>query len=122
MSLMLLAPLSWAGRIWALPFFSAFRHSEQKGRRHKTLLDWARQMAGQLHRWLPERTLILVCDSSCFAALEWLGAVRPHATVITPLRLDADLYEPAFPKETRHNGTSPQEGEAHAHAEPGACR
>jgi hypothetical protein len=101
MSLMLLAPISWAGRIWALPFFTVLcpseRYAEQKGKRHKTLLDWARQMIKQLARWLPERTLVVVCDSS-FAALEWLAAVRPHATVITQLRLDAALYEPASPR------------------------
>jgi hypothetical protein len=45
MSLMLLAPVSWAGRVWALPFLTALcppeRYAQQNEQRHKTLLDWA---------------------------------------------------------------------------------
>jgi hypothetical protein len=101
LSLMLLSPISWAGRVWALPFLTALCPSErwaaQRGRRHKKLTDWARQMVFQLRRWLPERELIVVGDSA-YAALEWLNAVRPHVIAITRLRLDAALYEPAPPR------------------------
>jgi len=97
---MLLVPIPWAGRVWALPFLTALcpseRYARQSGRRHKTLLDWARQMALQLRRWLPEREIILVGDNT-YAALEWLDSVRRSATLITRLRLDAALYEPAPP-------------------------
>src|SRR6059058_5929246 len=48
LSLMLLAPVPWAGRVWALPFLTALAPSErccwECGRRHKTLTDWARQV------------------------------------------------------------------------------
>jgi hypothetical protein len=85
LSLMLLAPVPWAGRVWALPFLTALcsaeRYARENGKRHKTLLDWARQMVLQLRRWLPERTLILVGDNA-YAALEWLDSVRRHATLI----------------------------------------
>ncbi len=41
-SLMLLVPIPWAGRTWALPFLSvlapAERYDQEQGRRHKTLL------------------------------------------------------------------------------------
>ena len=101
LSLMLLAPIPWAGRVWALPLLTALcpseRYAQESGRRHKTPLDWARQMVLQLRRWLPERTLILVGDNT-YAALEWLDSVRRHATLITRLRLDAALYEPAPPR------------------------
>ena len=44
LSLMLLVPISWAGRIWALPFLTALAPSErycrERGLRHKTLTDW----------------------------------------------------------------------------------
>ena len=98
-SLMLLAPIPWAGRVWALPVLSALAPSErfcqERGRRHKTLLDWGRQMALQARRWLPERDLILVTDSG-FSALLFLDAMRRAGiTAITRLRLDAALYEPA---------------------------
>jgi hypothetical protein len=99
--LALLAPVPWASRIWALPFLTALcpseRYALQRGRRHKTPLDWARQMVLQLRRWLPEREIIVVGDNT-YAALEWLDSVRRHVTVITRLRLDAALYEPAPPR------------------------
>jgi hypothetical protein len=102
MSLMLLAPIPWVGRVWALPVLSALAPSErfcqERGRRHKTLLDWGRQMALQARRWLPERDLILVADSG-FSALLFLDAMRRGGiTAITRLRLDAALYEPAPPR------------------------
>src|SRR3712207_2378204 len=101
MSLMLLAPVPWAGRVWALPFLTALvpseRASREQGRRHKTMLDVGRQLALQAPRWLPGRDLVLVGDSS-FSALLFLDALRrARLTAITRLRLDAALYEPAPP-------------------------
>jgi hypothetical protein len=99
LSLMLLAPIPWAERTWALPFLTALAPSErycrERGRRHKKLTDWARQMALQARRWLPGREVVLVGDSS-FAALELLAALARHGLIcVTRLRLDAALYEPA---------------------------
>ena len=45
-------------------------------------------------RWLPNRRLVFVADSS-FAALELLAAVHSHVCMITRLRLDANLFQPA---------------------------
>src|SRR5919107_4555836 len=57
-SLMLLARVPFAGCIWALPFLSVLAPSERfhrrHGKRHKSLLDWGRQMVLQLRRWLPD--------------------------------------------------------------------
>ena len=43
LSLMLLVPIPWAGRVWALPFLTALapseRYSQERGRRHKALTD-----------------------------------------------------------------------------------
>ena len=108
LSLMLLAPVPWAGRVWALPFLTALapseRHCRERGRRHKRLTDWARQLASQARRWMPERELVLVADSG-FAALELLAALGRHRiTCITRLRLDAALYDPAPPRLPGTNG------------------
>jgi DDE superfamily endonuclease len=96
-SLMLLAPIPWAGRVWALPFLTVLAPSErsalESGRRHKLLTDWARQMLLQVARWLPEQQVVVVADMS-YAAIELLDAVRRHLTVITRLRLDARLFDP----------------------------
>jgi hypothetical protein len=69
-----------------------------RGRRHKKLTDWARQMTLQARRWLPRREIVLLGDSS-FAALDLLAAlVRQGLVCITRLRLDAALHEPAPPR------------------------
>jgi hypothetical protein len=106
-SLMLLVPIPWAGRVWALPFLTALapseRYAKQHGRRHKPITLWARQLVRQVHRWLPDRLLVLVADSSS-AALDLLAAVRPVATVVTRLRLDAQLFAPASPRLPHQKG------------------
>src|SRR5215210_5528615 len=105
LSLMLLTPVSWAGRVWALPFLTVLapsaRYCQERGQRHKALTAWARQVALQTHRWLPARTLVLIGDSS-FAALELLAAlVRDGLICVT--RLPA-LYEPAPPRQPGAKG------------------
>jgi hypothetical protein len=101
LSVMLLAPIAWARRVWALPVLTALapsaRYDSERGRRHKRLTDWARQLLLQIRRWLPGRSLVMVADSS-FAALDLLGSLAPHMTCITRLRLDAQLYAPAPPR------------------------
>lgn len=108
--LMLLVPVPWAGRTWALPFLTALapseRYDRQHGRRHKALTDWARQLLLAARRWRPDRPLIAVADAT-YAALEFLAACRawPNpVTVVTRLRLDAALYEPAPPRRPRQVG------------------
>jgi hypothetical protein len=104
LSLMLLAEIPWAGRVWALPFLTVLapskRYDQKRQRRHKTLPERGRQMVLQLRRWLPDRRLVLVADSG-YAALEFLGGFanrRRAITCITRLRLDAQLYAPAPPR------------------------
>jgi hypothetical protein len=62
-------------------------------------------MISQLRRWLPDRQLVVVADST-YAAIEVLAAcagLPQPVTVITRLRLDAALYDPArgTPQERR---------------------
>src|SRR6201996_2876191 len=103
LSRMLLAPIPWTKRVWALPFLTALAPSERDNqapcRRHKKLTDWGRQMVLQARRWRPaERARVLVTDSR-LAALEFLAALpRHHVTGITRLRLDAALSAPAPPR------------------------
>src|SRR6266496_858019 len=103
LSLMLLAPIPWAKRVWALPFLTVLAPSERyyqgKARQHKKLTAWARQMILQVRRWLPKHFLVVVADSS-FAVIDLLWQLRQLANpicLITRLRLDAALYEPAQP-------------------------
>jgi len=98
LSVQLLAEIPWASRVWALPFLTMLcpskRFWNKRGLRHKKLTDWARQALLQIARWLPGRKVVAVADRS-FAAIELLAAVSPHVTMITRLRLDAALYDPA---------------------------
>jgi hypothetical protein len=115
LSLMLLVPISWAGRVWALPFLTTLAPSErycrEHGRRHKKLTDWGRQLVLQARRWMPGRSLVLVADSS-FAALELLASlVQQGVTCVTRLRLDAALYTPAPPRQPRTIGRPRTKGE-----------
>lgn len=100
-SLMLLVPIPFANRVWALPFLTVLapseRYHQEHGRRHKTLAVWMRQMITQVRRWLPERPLVVVLDGQ-YAVLELLAAALALANpvqLITRLRLDAGLYAPA---------------------------
>lgn len=105
--LMVLVPIPWAGRVWALPFLTALapseRYAQARGRRHKSLTVWARQLLRQVHRWLPQRQLVVVADRT-YAALDLLAALRPAATVVTRLRLDAQLFTPAPPRIPHQKG------------------
>jgi len=111
---MLLTPVPWAGRVLALPFLTVLAPSERfyagQPRAAKTLLDWARQAALQIRRWLPGRAIVLVADSA-FAALDFLAAVRPHLCVVTRLRLDASLFAPAPPRRPGRRGRPPLKGQ-----------
>src|SRR5947208_4936051 len=116
-SMMLLVPIPWVQRIWALPFFTVLapseRYNQQHRRRHKKLTDWGRQMICQLRRWLPDRSLVVVADNS-YAVLELLACaagLRQPVTVITRLRLDAALYDPAPLRQPGTNGRPRKKGE-----------
>jgi hypothetical protein len=116
-SMQLLAEVPWAGRVWGLPFLTVLapseRYHQERGRRHKTLSDWGRQMIRQLRRWLPDRALVVVADST-YAVLELLADAARLAqpvTVVTRLRLDAALYDPAPPREPGTKGRPRVKGE-----------
>jgi hypothetical protein len=117
MMVAVLAPVSWAARVWALPFLTALCPSERyyvrRGRRHKPLPARARGLLGQVRRWLPQRALIVVADQS-YAALEllaWCARQAPPITVITRLRLDAALYRPAPARRPGQKGRRRLKGE-----------
>lgn len=116
-SMMLLAPIPWAKRVWALPFLTVLapseRYHQERGQRHKKLTDWARQMIKQVRRWLPDRLIVVVADNT-YAVLALLavcaGLPRP-VTMITRLRLDAALYDPALPREVGQRGAPRKKGQ-----------
>lgn len=117
LSLMVLAPIAWANRTWALPFLTCLAPSERfyatKSRAHKKLTDWGRQMVRQLRRWLPDRPLVIVADSS-FAAIQWLVTLTQwpgKLCAIVRFRLDAALYTPAPNREPGTKGRPRKKGQ-----------
>jgi hypothetical protein len=109
--LMLLVEVPWASRVWGLPFLSVLatseRYAQERGKRHKKLTDWARQMLLLVRRWYPEREIVAVADRG-YAAISLLHrcvrSPEKPITFITHLRLDAALYEPAPPRKPRQMG------------------
>ena len=60
----------------------------------------------QLRRWLPNRSLVIVGDNG-YAVLDLLHccqSLREPVTLITRLRLDAGLYDPAPPRQPGQSG------------------
>src|SRR5215472_1917555 len=112
---MVLAEIPWAGGVWALPFLTALcpseRYHQQRGQRHKSLPQWGGQLIGLIHRWLPGREVVVVTDSS-YAVIELLRQVSdtPDVSLITRLRLDAALYDPAPVRAPRQNGRPRKKG------------
>ena len=74
-SMMLLTPIPWAQRIWALPFLTVLAPSEryhaERQKKHKTITDWAWQMILQVSHWMPARRLVVVADGT-YAVLDFL--------------------------------------------------
>lgn len=116
-SMMLLASIPWAQCVWALPFLPVLapsqRYQQQRGQQHKQLTDWARQMSMQLRRWLPQRELVVVADSTyaAIALLAACGGLAQPVTLIPRLRLDAALYDPAPPRIPGRRGASRKKGD-----------
>jgi hypothetical protein len=101
---MVLVPLPWSPRPWALPFLTLLAPPAQAdakaGRRHKTTMDWTVQAVGQVSRWLETAAFTVVGDGA-YASVALAHACQARrATLVSRLRLDARLFgfpERAFP-------------------------
>ena len=113
LALLLLVPLPWTQRVWALPclpcWWPSQPYDEQRGRTHRKLTDRARQRVWLVARWVPGRDVVVTADSS-FAALALLEAVRAQVAMVTRLRLDAALYEPAPARKAKQTGRPRKKG------------
>jgi hypothetical protein len=96
--LMLIVPLPWCKRSWALPFMTLLAPSKKAnkaaGKEHKTSIDWTMIAIRVISRCL-KRTFILIGDGG-FACIK-LGhaCFKNNATLVSRLRLDAALYDAA---------------------------
>jgi hypothetical protein len=111
---MLIVPLPWCKRPWALPFMTILAPSkkcnESRGRRHKTSIDWTIVAVRVISRWL-KRSFVLIGDGG-FACVRLGHACKnQNVTLLSRLRLDAALYD--LPP-------SPAKGQRGRHREKGA--
>ena len=111
-AMMLLVPVPWATRVWALPFLTVLCWPPQSPhqRRHKTSVDWVRQMMKQVRRWLPQRLLVLVVDGGFAAVALALACQEQQVVMVARLRLDAALYHPPAPQPPGKRGRKPTKG------------
>jgi len=140
LSMMLLVKLPWSGRVWALPFLTALcrahiegqtpkvwhtrrrRKSSEKPRakatlpkatprQHKTAIDRLMILIRLVHRWLPERLVVLVVDGGYSAVkLALVCANTPNLALVTRLRWDASLYHDSEPRAAKQRGKTPEKG------------
>jgi hypothetical protein len=111
-SMMLLVPVPWSRRVWALPFLTAlcWPTEPSQRRRHKTSVDWVRQMMKQVRRWLPGRRLVLVVDGGFAAVSLALACVNNTVVMVSRLRWDAALYHEPAPQPPGKRGRKPLKG------------
>ena len=113
-SLMVIVPLPWNPRPWALPFLTLLAPSSQSnetaGRRHKTTVDWTIQAVKQVSRWLAAGTFTLVGDGAyaCIALAH--ACLACEVTLVSRLRLDARLYDFPEPPPRGQRGRKPKKG------------
>jgi DDE superfamily endonuclease len=111
-AMMLLVPVPWSRRVWALPLLTTLaRPADQHGRRrHKTSIDWVRHMMKQVRRWLPGRQLVLVVDGGFAAVSLALACVKNQVVMVSRLRWDAALYHPPGSRPPGKRGPKPLKG------------
>ncbi len=86
--------------------------STPAGPQNRGQIKRARGLIGQAARWLPGRALTVVADSG-YAAIEllaWCQQLPNPVTLITRLRLDTALYEPAPVRAAAQRGRPRRKG------------
>jgi DDE superfamily endonuclease len=84
-AMMLLVPVPWNRRVWALPFLTAWcwPAAQSRRQRHKTSVDGVRQMMKHVRRWLPARRLVLVVDGGFAAVSLAFACVKSQVVMVS---------------------------------------
>ena len=115
-SMMVLVPVPWNTRVWALPFLTVLapskRTNEANGKRHKTSIDWVMQMIAAVRRWVPDKIIVLVTDGGLVAVKLGLRCARflNSVTYISRLQLNARLFNEPGPQPSGKPGPKPKKG------------
>lgn len=112
--LMVLVPLPWCRRPWALPVLTipalSPATSAKLGKRHRTSVERAATLARLARRWLPGRDLVLVADGGFAAVSLGHACRRADITLVTRCRLDMALYDGPEPQPAGKRGRKPAKG------------
>ncbi len=111
---MVIVPLPWNPRPWALPFLTLLAPSpqadKQAGRRHKTTVEWTIQAVKQVSRWLGPAAFARVGDGAHACVSLAHACLACQVTRVSRLRLDARLYDfPESPPRGKR-GRKPKKG------------
>ncbi len=115
-AMMLLVPVPWSRRPWALPFFTVQAPSQKTcqklDKRYKSVIDRVCFALRLLRRWFPDRTLILTGDGA-YAVIELIQSCRSFpnpVTLVARFRWNAALYDPPPPPIPGKRGRKPLKG------------
>ena len=115
--MMVLVPVPWSQRLWALPFMTILTLAPGTSRKlhkpHRTLVDWAGFMIEKVRRWQPESEIVLVGDGSfaAIALIQRCQRLKKPVRLISRLRLDAVLHDNPAPRPKGKCGPHPKKGE-----------
>ena len=111
---MLLTPVPWCRRRWALPFLTIPTFtpaiSAKLGKPHRTAPERTEVLVRLIRRWQPQRTIHLVGDSG-FAVLRLAHVCRTaRIRLVSRLVLNAQLYDPPRVRPASTPGVKPKKG------------
>jgi hypothetical protein len=113
-SMMLLVPVPWSSRVWALPFLTALAPSkkvnEANGKHHKTSIHWIMQMIAQVRRWLPERDILLVVDGGLVSVELGQRCGQYGVRLVGTLNVNVRLFDQPDPQPPGKRGRKPRKG------------
>jgi DDE superfamily endonuclease len=123
-SMRLLVAVPWSQRVWAVPCLAAlgWPANTHGPHRHKTSIDWGRQMMKPVRRWLPERRLVVVGDGGFAAVSLALACVKSRVARVSRLRGAAALSPPPAPPPPGTRGRKPANGRRQRSVQAGASR
>lgn len=112
--LMLIVPLPWCTRPWALPFMTILAPSkkanEARNRKHKTAVDWAMVSVRVISRWL-KRSWVMIGDGGFACIALGHACNKNNVTLISRLRLDSALYNFAPSPDDGQKGRRREKGD-----------
>ena len=112
----LVVHVPWTQRHWALPFLAVCapppQLDAQRAHAHRTIPAIAGLLLRRIGSWLPQRKIKLLGDSTYGSIELGLLAQDEKITLISPIRIDANLFAPAPERKPGQRGAPRVKGAA----------